>query len=233
MAEYKNPFSDRKHYYEHAEWIAEHLDQFFDENLTTVFHEIPTFDIHLDVYFIKPKNAPFNILLTSGMSTLKMNVSEQVENPEELEFAELMILIPKDIEFDQIYTGENKNDWIITMLKRTAKFPHFYDTWIGIGHTIQAEEDLTPYGTDTDYVGALILPSVTFGNDFTEIKKNGRKINIYNVLPLYKNEMEFKIENGYNKLLDLLIKSNGKEMLDLNRENLISKKSIWNKIIGK
>ncbi|WP_106793357.1 suppressor of fused domain protein [Aquimarina sp. Aq78] len=232
MTEYKNPFSDKKHYHEHAEWIDEHLDKFFDENLITVFHEIPTLDLHLDVYFIKPENAQFNILLTSGMSTLKMNVSEQAENPTKLEFAELMMLIPKEIEFEQVYSGENKNDWIISILKQTAKFPHFYDTWIGIGHTIQAKEDMTPYSNETEFVGALILPSVTFGKDFTEIKKDGRKINIYNVLPLYKNEMEYKIENGYNKLLNLLIKSNGKEVLDLNRKNLIPKKSFWNKIIG-
>ncbi|WPR70493.1 suppressor of fused domain protein [Flavobacterium sp. NG2] len=232
MAEYKNPFSDRKHYYEHAEWIDEHLDKFFDENLITVFHEIPTLDLHLDVYFIKPENAQFNILLTSGMSTLKMNVSERAENPTELEFAELMMLIPKEIQFDQVFPSGNKNDWIISVLKQTAKFPHFYDTWIGIGHTIQAEEDMTPYSDETEFVGALILPSVTFGEDFTEIKKNNRKINIYNVFPLYKNELEYKIENGYNKFLDLLIKANGKEVLDLKRKNVIPNKSIWNKIIG-
>ena len=233
MTGYENPFSDRKHYHEHAEWISDHLDEFFDENLMTVFHEIPTLDLHLDVYLIEPKNASFKILITSGMSTLKMNVSEQAENPKELEFAELMMLIPKDIEFDEIYTGENKNDWIITILKRTAKFPHFYDTWLEIGHSIQAEEDMTPYNSDTDFVGALILPSVTFDEKFTEINKNGRKINIYNVFPLYKNELEYKIENGYNKLLDFLIKANGKEVLDLNRKNLISKKSLWDKIKGK
>ena len=233
MAEYKNPFSDRKHYYEHAEWIDEHLSKHFNDSLISVFHEIPTLDLHLDVYFIKPENSPFNILLTGGMSTLKMNVSEQAENPKDLEFAELMMLIPKSIEFGQIYSGENKNDWIISILKRTAKFPHFYDTWIGIGHTIQAEEDLTPYGNDTEYVGAVILPSVTFDANFTEINKNGTKINIYNVLPLYKNEMEFKIENGYNKLLDLLIDSNGKEVLELNRKNLIPKKTFWDKLKGK
>lgn len=224
MTGYKNPFSDRKHYYEHAEWIADHLDEFFDENLMTVFHEISTLDLHLDVYLIEPKNVSFKILMTSGMSTLKMNVSEQAENPQELEFAELMMLIPKDIEFDQLYTAKNKNDWIITILKRTAKFPHFYDTWLGIGHSIQAEEDMTPYGSDTDFVGALVLPSVTFDEKFTKINKNGRQINIYNVFPLYKNELEYKIENGYNKLLDFLIKANAKEVLDLNRKNLISKK---------
>ncbi|WP_103072304.1 suppressor of fused domain protein [Aquimarina sediminis] len=232
MAEYINPFSNRKQYHEHTEWIDDHLSKFYDNNSISVFHEIPTLDLHLDVYLIKPENSSFNILLTSGMSTLKMNVSEQAENPKELEFAELMMLIPKSIEFGEIYSGENKNDWIISILKRTAKFPHFYDTWIGIGHTIQAEEDLTPYASDTQFAGALILPSVTFGKDFTEIHKNGRKINIYNILPLYKNEIEFKIENGYSKLLDLLIKANGKEVLDLNRKNLIPKKRFWNRFIG-
>lgn len=232
MAGYNNPFSDRRHYYEHAEWISDHLSKFFDDELVSVFHEIPTLDLHLDVYFIKPQNSSFNILLTSGMSTLKMNVSEQVPDPEKTQFAELMMLVPKSIEFGQAYTGRNQNDWIISILKRTAKFPHFYDTWISVGHTIQAEADLTPYGNDTEYVGALILPSVTFDKNFTEIYKDGRKINIYNVLPLYKNEMEFKLKNGYNKLLDLLIKANGKEVLDLNRRNLIPKKSFWNRIAG-
>lgn len=233
MTEYENPFSGEKHYHEHAEWIDDHISSFFDDNLVSVFREIPTWDLHLDVYYIKPENAAFNILLTSGMSTLKMNVSEEADNPKEVEFAELMMLIPKSIEFEQIYSGENKNDWIISMLKRTAKFPHFYDTWIGIGHTIQAEEDLTPYGSETNYVGAIILPSVTFDKKFTEITNNGRKINIYNVLPLYKNEMEFKIEKGYNNFLEVLIQSNGKEILDLNRKNLISKKSIWERILRK
>ena len=227
MTEYKNPFSDKKHYHEHVEWIHDHLSKFFDDKLVSVFHEIPVLDLQLDVYFVKPENSTFNILLTSGMSTLKMNVDEQAGNPSELEFAELMMLIPKKIEFEQVYSGENKNDWIISILKRTAKFPHFYNTWIGIGHTIQAEKNMTPYSKETEYVGTLILPSVTFDKDFTEINKNGKKINIYNVFPLYKNELEYKIENGYSKLLDLIIKANGKEVLDLNRKNLISKKSFW------
>ncbi|SEB39149.1 Suppressor of fused protein (SUFU) [Tenacibaculum sp. MAR_2009_124] len=232
MAQYENPFSNQEHYHEHTEWIAEHLDDFFDESLVSVFHEIGILDIHLDVYFIKPENASFNILLTSGMSTLKMKVSEHAENSSKLEFAELMMLIPKSINFEDVYSGENKNDWIITILKRTARFPHYYNTWLEIGHSIQAEENLSTYGDDTEFVGALILPSVTFDEKFTQINKDGRRINIYNVFPLYKEELEFKIENGYNKFLDLLIEANGKEMLELNRKNLIPKKSFWNKIFG-
>lgn len=230
MKEFENLFSDRKYYDEHAEWLAEHVDDFFDQSLVTVFHEIVTFDVHVDVYLIQPKNTSFNILLTSGMSTFKMKVSEQDEKSEDLEFAELMMLVPKEIKFEDVYTGENKNDWIITVLKRTAKFPYYHDTWIGIGHSIQAEKDLSTYGKDTKYVGALILPSVTFDEKFTKINRDGRIINIYNILPLYKEELKFKIENGYNKFLDLLIKANGKEVLDLKRKNLILKKSILSRI---
>lgn len=232
MSEYQNPFGDRKQYHEHTEWMDEHVSKCFDDSLVSVFHEIPTLDMHLDVYLIKPENSSFNILLTSGMSTLEMKVSEQAENPEELAFAELMMLIPKNIEFGTVYSGAHKNDWIIAILKRTAKSPHFYDTWIGIGHTIQAEEDLSPYTADTDYVGALILPSVTFDKNVTEIHKNGRKINIYNVFPLYRNEMEFKIEKGYNKLLELIIKADAKEVLEVNRKNLMPKKPFWKKRRG-
>lgn len=230
MTEYQNPFADRKHYHEHSEWISEHISKFYDDSIVSVFHEIPALDLRLDIYFIKPENSEFNILLTSGMSTLKMNVSSEVENVKDLEFAELMILVPKSIEFNEIYTGENNSDWIISILKRSAKFPHFYDTWIGVGHSLQAEEDFSPYSTDTNFVGALILPSVTFDKNFTEINRKGRKINFYDVFPLYKNELEFKIENGYSKTLDLIIEANPDEVLDINRENFIPKKSFWSRV---
>lgn len=229
MSSYTNPFENSTFFDEHAEWIADHVDRCFKDADVSVFHEIMSFDIPIHIYLIKPKGASFRLLLTSGMSALKMNVSDQVENPETLEFAELMMLIPENIEFEEVYSGNKKNDWILTILKRTAKFPHFYDTWIGIGHSIQAEEDFTPYGKDTEYVGALILPSVSFDERFTEIVKNDRKINIYSVLPIYKNELEYKIEHGYNDFLDLLIKANGSEILNPNRKNLITKKTFWNK----
>ena len=43
MAEYKNPFSDRKHYHEHAEWIDDHLSKFFDDNISFSFSRNPDF----------------------------------------------------------------------------------------------------------------------------------------------------------------------------------------------
>ncbi len=223
-------FQNKKYFDEHAEYISDHLDKYYSESEIKVFHEIMTFDFKVHIYFINSKKHSFNILLTSGMSSLEMNVEEGAKNKEDLRFAELMLLIPKDIEFQQVYTGKNINDWIISMLKQTAKFPHQYDTWIGIGHTIQATADLQTYSAETDFVGGIILPSVTFDEKFTQIKKNGKIINIYSLFPLYKNELEYKIGNGYNAFLDLLIKANSKEVLDNKRKNIIPKKSFWNKL---
>ena len=214
-------FDDRHYFYEHAEWIDEHLSDLYTNDEVTVFHEVYSPDIHLDVYYIRSKKHNFNILLTAGMSTLAMNVPDSIEGHENYRFAELMALVPKDIDFEDVHTGENPNDWIISMLKQTARFPHDYETWVGEGHTIQASEDFEPYADDTDFTGAVLLPSATFDENFTEIRRDGRLITIHTVFPLYTEELEFKIQNGYSKFFDLLIENDAKEAIDTTRPSLV------------
>lgn len=211
----------REHFRENIECLAKHVDKFCNDDETTVFHEMLSLDFHLDVYFINRKEDNFNILITSGMSLLKMNVPEDVEDRDDYTFAELMILLPKELEFEKVHTGEEKNGWIISMLKETARFPHHYNTWLGIGHTLQATHDLQPYREDTEFVGCAILPSVTFDEDFTEFYSEDRKINIYSLFPLYKNELEYKIGNGYSKFIDILAEANAAEIFNPKRNNLI------------
>ncbi|RZK20392.1 MAG: suppressor of fused domain protein [Pedobacter sp.] len=222
MNEFYEKFRTRAYFNHHPEAIADHLDQFYESNEITVFHEMVSPDIHLDVYFINAEKHAFNILLTSGMSLLEMTVPEAVEEPELYKFAELMLLLPKSVEFGKTFPGDNENDWILEMIKETARFPHHYDTWLSIGHTLQATADMETYSKETDYVGLVVLPSVTFDEEFTEIKAGDNLINIYSLFPLYKNELEYKIANNYNALLDRLIEKNAQEILNNSRENLLS-----------
>ncbi len=78
------------------------------------------------------------------------------------------------------------------MLKENARFPHHYDTWLTIGHTLQATADMEPYAEQTEYTGVGILPSVNFDEDFTTIQAGENRINIYSVFPLYADEMNYK-----------------------------------------
>ncbi|NME72024.1 suppressor of fused domain protein [Flammeovirga aprica] len=212
-------FKNKKQYQEHYALVEKHINTFFPDAEINVFHEIPTLDIHLDVYHIKPKGLEFEILMTSGMSSMAMNVIDIPNESDTYKFAELMVLIPKGVDFGEVYTGENKFDWIISMVKQSAKFPHFYDTWIGVGHSIQADENMSSYSDDTAYCGCLVLPTVTFPEEFQIIKTSNGVVNIYGLFPLYKEEMLFKIENGFNEFIQFLIKNNAEEIIDFKREN--------------
>jgi len=221
MNDFYEKFRQREQFDQHAEAIADHLDKHYKSEEITVFHEIFSPDIHLDVYFVQSEKHNFNILLTSGMSTLAMTVPAAVENPQYYQFAELMLLLPKFVIFGKV-TGDHPNDWLISMLKETARFPHHYDTWLSIGHTLQATADMESYAENTNYTGVVILPSVTFDEEFTSVQTGKNLINIYSVFPLYADEMNYKIENGYNALLDKLIEKNAKEIFDENRANLLT-----------
>ncbi|WP_421945142.1 suppressor of fused domain protein [Pedobacter sp.] len=221
MNDFFEKFKSKEHFYHHSELISEHLDKRYKSEEITVFHEIFSPDIHLDVYFVNSKQHEFNFLLTAGMSTIEMTVPNAVENPEDYKFAELMLLLPKSIGFGKV-TGENPNDWLIEMLKESARFPHHYDTWLSIGHTLQATADMEPYSENTIYTGIVVLPSVTFDEDFTSLQAGENVINIYSAFPLYEDEMNYKIKNGYNALLDKLIDKNAKEIFDYNRANLLT-----------
>ncbi|MEP6930364.1 MAG: suppressor of fused domain protein [Flavobacterium sp.] len=219
----RKDINGEQHFYENIESLDQHLSKFCKEEEMTVFHEMLSVDFHLDVFLINREQDDFNILITSGMSLLKMNVPEYIENPEDYAFAELMVLLPKEIEFENIYTGKEKNSWIITMLKEAARVPHQHHTWLSIGHTLQATTDLEPYADDTEFTGCIILPSVTFDEEVTQLYSDNRRINIYSLFPLYRNELEYKIENGYNKFLDYIIDANSQEVMNLERKNLITR----------
>jgi hypothetical protein len=225
-------FRDKPTFDDHYELVDKHLTKYFKDARISVFHEIPTLNIHMDVYHVRPANSEFEVLITSGMSSIAMNVSTQLKDPRNHQFAELMVLLPKGIDFGQVYPAGTKYDWIISMLKQSAKFPHFYDTWVGIGHSIQAEENMEPYSKDTEYVGCLVLPTMTFPKNFEKISSPRGPINIYSLFPLYKEELEFKIQNGFNAFAEFLIKNNTKEIIDFNRTNFCKSPGALGKLKG-
>lgn len=210
-------FNNRPLYEKHLKCLESHLKKYFKEDEINLLTDPFPSDLRIDIYLIKPKNKEYNILVTSGMSYKEMFVNEEIENRNDYLFAELMVLIPKNI-------GNNlaeENSWILNMLWKTATFPHYFYTFLSIGHTLQATEDLQPYETNTKFIGCVILPSVTFDIDFTEFICDNNKINIYSVFPLYKNELEFKVKNSYEEFEDLLSQSDLNEVLDIRRKNLI------------
>lgn len=208
-----------KVYHEHTEAIDNHLDQFFKKKEIVVFHELLSLDLHVDVYLITPKKANHQILLTSGRSAYAMKAPHNNQK-----FAELMMLIPPDVDFGKIYPSKSKHDWMIAALKAAVRIPYHNNSWIGKGHTLQHDADFNPYSRHTKFCGGMIIPSFVYDTDFTRIKVSPRReINIYSFFPLYKEELQYKLKHGYSQFLELLADNDANEVLNLKRKNVCKK----------
>lgn len=201
--------------------ITEHLEKHIG-NPETVFHEIISDYVHIDVHWIKPSaDYPFNILVTTGMSDLPMSMPEGMENVDSFNHAEMMVILPADWPIGDEEFKDANNYWPVYFLKMIARFPHEYKTWIGYGHTIPNGQDAEPIA-NTEFGCLLTLPPMlTFPEEFLTLEtKDGTIINFLVLIPLYKEEMDLKLEKGTDALLDLFDEYEISELIDIERPNV-------------
>jgi hypothetical protein len=204
------------------EQISEHIGRHIGE-VETVFHEIASDTVHIDVHFVKPSaEQPFIRLVTSGMSDLPMAVPESSEAPR---FAELMLTLPADWRLDQESFQSEQWYWPVRLLKVLARLPHKHATWLGFGHTVPNGDPAEAYAPTTKLCGAIILPPVSVPEDFATLHIDETKtITFYSVVPLYKEEMQLKLRSGSDKLLQLFDSKGINDLVEPGRPNVAKKR---------
>jgi len=163
---------------------------------------------------------PFWVLYTNGMSDLPMTIPDEIQEQmeENIERAELMIFLPASWELTQESLQDENNYWPIRLMKMLARFPHQYNTWLGYGHTIPNYQEYEPYADGTGLNGVVLFQ---LSEEISVIPtKDGNKIHAYFLIPLYKEEMEYKLEHGMDALLDKLFELEDDALiLNPNRRN--------------
>jgi len=202
------------------EWVTrieEHVQKYIGE-ADSVFHEILSDIVHIDVHVIKPTpERNFYTLITTGMSFLPMNTPEGAEG---FEYAELMICLPPDWPIEQGDLDNPNYYWPIRWLKMLGRFPHEYDTWLGWEHTMPNGDPAEPLSEQTEMSGIMLLPPLQVHEDFLTLDMgDGREVNFYAIVPLYSEELDFKLKHGSDPLLDKFEEYGVDELLDLNRLN--------------
>ncbi|MCG8582671.1 MAG: suppressor of fused domain protein [Bacteroidales bacterium] len=202
-----------------VEIIDSHLDHFFDDNADiVVFHEIESELIHRDIYFIKAtEDRPFHILLSCGMSAIPMKIPEDIESSE---LAAVMILLPKEWNLDYESFSDERSYWPIRIMKELMMLPHQNKTWLGFGHTFGHEDD-EEFAEGVGFNSVMLAHSMELSADFTQIElENSELIDIYTLIPLYKEELEFKKQNSAYDLLERFDKYEIEEILNVGRKNV-------------
>ena len=183
---------------EEMEAVEEHIEQYFGK-FENVFHELVSPDIHVDICVVPPsEERDYCTLVTMGMGAHRMNVPEELAEYK-LERAELAIALPADWKLDQESMKDEKWYWPIRLLKSLARLPIASDTWLGFGHTMDNEED---FAKDTKLCAAILTgPQDTEDGSEVCILPSGEEVNFYQVIPLYRDELEYKLAHDADALL--------------------------------
>lgn len=202
----------------HYDEIAEHVERHVGV-IDNVFHEIVSDLVHIDIIIINPtEEEPNYKLVTSGMSDKPMNYPKDWEY-EKKEYVELIFLLPGDWDIKNVH--DEKCYWPIRLMKMIAKYPHVFNTFLESGHTI-ANENYPHFAESTEMSGALLFEPLNYNEEFKVLKtKDGKEIHFLTIFPLYKEEMEYKLEHGFDALLQKMIENKVNFTLDEKRKKVV------------
>ena len=215
---------------ENIDRISEHIAQHIGP-VATVFHELISDLVHIDIHIVNPTaERNYYSLVTSGMSDRAMKTPEEYR---ELCYSELMLSLPADWPMGEEAWKKEENYWPVRMLKFLARFPHEYETWLWLMHTIPNGNPAQPFAGNTNLCGAILLPPLRIKPEFHQLVISPEKtIHFHAIVPLHADEMDAKLRNGAEALFEGFEKHGVTELLDPSRPSSLNgsggKKKWWN-----
>lgn len=205
---------------ENIERISDHIEEFVGP-VATVFHELLSDLVHIDVHIVEPSpERNYYTLVTSGMSDRPMQAPEGAE---ELRYAELLIALPPDWPMGQEDWKEPDHYWPVWLLKFLARFPHEYETWLWGMHTVPNGDPPEPYSSNTELCAAMLLPPIRTEEGFRELRIDDDKtIHFFAIVPLHQDELELKLKEGAEALFDGFDEHRVSELLNPSRPSSLA-----------
>ena len=211
--------------------IREAIEAHLEEHLgpsESVFHEIVSDLVHIDVYIWTPTDdRPMYTFVTVGMSDLPMTVPADARRAGAAPRAELMICLPPTwpVRIDDLSVAPWDDEdayFPIRWLKQLARLPHEYKTWLGFGHTIPNGDPPEPLATTTSLCGWVLLPPVTVPEPMRRLELADGPLDFFAIVALHGDEMDHKLAHGVESLFDGFDREGVTELLDVTRPSSLS-----------
>jgi hypothetical protein len=127
------------------------------------------------------------------------------------------MLLPPNWVMEQEKFNDENYWWPFRALKELSKYPHENKTWLGYGHTFSSEDEYSP---NCKFCGLILLNSISFSDEFMSIETPEKNVRIFSAIPLYKEEIDFKIKHGSAALMEKFEEYGIEEIVDINRPNV-------------
>ena len=194
------------------ELLEAHISQTFGE-YEMVMHEIASPDIHLDVVIVPPaEDRDYITLVTMGMGAHRMNVPKELREYH-LERAELAVCLPSGWPLD---SADERDYWPVRWLKDLARLPISNDTWLGFGHSVSGDG---PLAENTALSAVMLAGAYRSQPSEPLILTNGDMVRFYQMIPLYEEELKYKMDHDAEALMALFGGDDMSPVIDITRRN--------------
>ena len=166
-------------------------------------------------------------LVTMGMGAHRSDLPEELSKNTSSNEQELAIALPPDWKLDEESLKDERWYWPIGLLKVLARLPISNDTWLGFGHTMDKQSPFCQRirGTLRRLLGEVRRMCVWNGGEVCTLP-SGEEVNFYQVIPLYRDELEYKLAHDADALLD---KMNGISfVVEPDRQDAITRGTLSN-----
>lgn len=190
------------------------IHRFGADNVQTIqpqSGEMPMLQIALE------KRSKIHILMTNGLSGYTMPVPEKFDGRE---YNELYFCLPS------YWDLESPNGkWVIEWLQKLAKHVVEKRTWFGPGHTIPNGNPVGPLSATMKEKYLMLSEPMFLNTELIPLELDEKTIHFLSVIPIFEDEMDYKMGKGTYKLLRKMEGKGITELLDDYR--LSSLKSKW------
>ena len=163
------------------------------------------------------------VLVTKGLHHYEMiNPKDQSES----KFVELFFCLPN-------YWSEKdlqNNEWAYSILDQLMTYVVDNKTWFADGHTLQMSLNKGPLSWSLKQSHCMLSTPILLREELTTINLENKQVSFLSIVPLFRQEFQYKQAYGTNMLLELLEQHQVTERLDGFRTNLA--KSRWRRIFG-
>ena len=182
--------------------ITSHLEQYLGP-VTATFRREDS-ESPIDLLWWRPgEGRPYHTLATLGLSDRPMDIPDEIPNKTAAERAELMIMLPPEWNISPDNLKSEQGYWPIAWLTMIADFARTPGNWLGTGHIFPNGEPMTAIA-DTPFSGVLVLPPfVSHPHEYCVFhSRDGTRLNLYALIPLYPGEIALKTQEGLDTLLE-------------------------------
>ncbi|MEO1336157.1 MAG: suppressor of fused domain protein [Myxococcota bacterium] len=185
-------------------------------SVAPVAPNLPQIDL---VHVTATESKPWQMLVTLGMSSTRMNPPDQF--PDEPRFSELVLGLPADWPLE----GESMKDvafrWPLRLMATLASFPAASGQWLSVGHSVPNGDPPQPYFEEVGFCGAMLAPPITVMPEFKSLVLSKEQTVVFHaVIPLFEREMELKVSEGTKALLSRFDEHHVSEILNVERRSV-------------